>query len=355
MANALQPRPDEQMFASEANLGEIQPFPDIPRGWGLTFLNPDQGGNGGFPPMEWVNALNARIDSAIQYFVQRGVSEWRATTPYAVGSVVSLDALIFRSARAHSNVRPGSDASTWIQLADAVSALQLAPPGMFGLFATPNTPPGWLRMNGATLSRLTYSALYGAIGTTFGAPDSGTFSIPDWRGEFVRCWDDGRGVDPGRGFGTWQGASFQSHQHGGTALFVGDHTHGANAWTDAQGFHGHAAWTDAQGWHEHNIHDPGHNHPFTNNQTAGGNQSGYQLANSAPVWRLTEVSATGIQILGEGNHTHNVGIHGDGNHAHNVGVSVAAAGGHSHAIQTDWQGGTETRPRNVAPLACIKY
>lgn len=335
MANTLLVRPDEELFASAANSGEVRPFPDIPRGWGLTFDNPDSGGNGGFPPMEWFNALLARIDAATNYFLQRGVSEWRGTTLYAVGSVVSLDALLFRSTRAHSNVRPGSDATTWIQLADAATALQLAPPGLFGLFATPTPPAGWLRMNGAALSRLTYSNLYAAIGTMYGAPDSSTFAIPDVRGEFIRCLDDGRGVDPGRGIGNWQGASFQSHWHGGTALFVGDHAHGASAWTDVQGWHGHA------------VVDNGHLHPLgfgVISDQPGGGPPWASIGGNPSAYRYQTAAATA-----------NIGIAGDGLHAHNVGVSIGAAGGHQHAIQTDWQGGTETRPRNIALLACIKY
>lgn len=335
MANALLVRPDEEVFASAANTGEVRAFPDIPRGWGLTFDNPDDGGNGGFPPMEWFNALLARIDAATNYFLQRGVSEWRGTTLYAVGSVVSLDALLFRSTRAHTNVRPGSDATTWIQLADAATALQLAPPGMFGLFATPNTPAGWVRMNGAALSRLTYSALYGAIGTMYGAPTSSTFAIPDVRGEFIRCLDDGRGVDPGRGIGNWQNDAFRSHWHGGTALFVGDHTHGASAWTDVQGWHGHA------------VVDNGHLHPLgygVVSEQPGGGPPYAATGGNPSAWRYQTAMATA-----------NIGIAGDGNHAHNVGVSIGAGGGHQHTIQTDWQGGTETRPRNIALLACIKY
>jgi phage-related tail fiber protein len=335
MANTLLVRPDEQVFASAANTGEVRAFPDIPRGWGLTFDNPDDGGNGGFPPMEWFNALLARIDSATNYFLQRGVAEWRATTLYAIGSVVSLDALLFRSTRAHTNVRPGSDATTWIQLADAATALQLAPPGLFGLFITPTPPAGWLRMNGAALSRLTYANLYAAIGTMYGAPDSSTFAIPDVRGEFIRCLDDGRGVDPGRGIGNWQGDAFRSHWHGGTALFVGDHIHGASAWTDVQGWHGHA------------VVDNGHLHPLgfgvISDQPGGGPP--YAATGGNPsAYRYQTAPATA-----------NIGIAGEGNHAHNVGVSIGAGGGHQHAIQTDWQGGTETRPRNIAFLACIKY
>ena len=66
--------------------------------------------------------------------------------------------------------------------------------------ATP--PTGWLKCNGAAISRTAYAKLFAAIGTVFGAGDGfTTFNLPDLRGEFVRGWDDGRGVDGGRAFG----------------------------------------------------------------------------------------------------------------------------------------------------------
>lgn len=42
---------------------------------------------------------------------------------------------------------------------------------------------------------------------------STTFAIPDVRGEFVRGWDDGRGVDTGRVFGKFQADDLKNHTH----------------------------------------------------------------------------------------------------------------------------------------------
>jgi microcystin-dependent protein len=75
-------------------------------------------------------------------------------------------------------------------------------------------PSGFLKANGAAVSRTTYAALFTAIGTTYGAGDgSTTFALPDMRGEFMRGWDDGRGVDSGRAIGTAQEDQFQAHRH----------------------------------------------------------------------------------------------------------------------------------------------
>jgi microcystin-dependent protein len=92
--------------------------------------------------------------------------------------------------------------------------IEVQPAGMVAFFGNSSAPSGWLKCNGATVSRTTYSDLFAAIGTTYGAGDgSTTFGLPDLRGEFLRGLDDGRGVDSGRGIGTAQSAAFQSHSH----------------------------------------------------------------------------------------------------------------------------------------------
>lgn len=52
------------------------------------------------------------------------------------------------------------------------------------LFCTPvAVPAGFLECNGTAVSRVTYSALFALIGTTFGVGDgSTTFNLPDFRG-----------------------------------------------------------------------------------------------------------------------------------------------------------------------------
>lgn len=86
--------------------------------------------------------------------------------------------------------------------------------GAVQLFARSTPPPGWLPANGAWVSRTTYRDLFAAIGTTFGAGDgSTTFNLPDLRGEFLRGWDAGRGIDPGRSIGSSQESALQAHTH----------------------------------------------------------------------------------------------------------------------------------------------
>ncbi|EON4576891.1 phage tail protein [Escherichia coli] len=59
--------------------------------------------------------------------------------------------------------------------------------------ATP--PTGWLKCNGAPFSAEEYPELAKAYPTN---------KLPDLRGEFIRGWDDGRGIDSGRGILTAQ-------------------------------------------------------------------------------------------------------------------------------------------------------
>ena len=77
-----------------------------------------------------------------------------------------------------------------------------------------NAPSGFLKCNGQLISRTTYASLFAVVGTTYGAGDgSTTFAVPDLRGEFIRCLDDGRGVDPGRLIGSSQADDNKSHAH----------------------------------------------------------------------------------------------------------------------------------------------
>lgn len=68
--------------------------------------------------------------------------------------------------------------------------------------ATP--PAGWFECNGSPFNtnwcpRLAAAYPWGRL--------------PDLRGEFIRAWDNGRGIDPGRGILSWQNCEIQQHNH----------------------------------------------------------------------------------------------------------------------------------------------
>ncbi|EKG2433113.1 tail fiber protein [Escherichia coli] len=68
--------------------------------------------------------------------------------------------------------------------------------------ATP--PTGWLKCNGAAFSAEEYPELAKAYPTN---------KLPDLRGEFIRGWDDGRGIDSGRTLLNWQPHTILDHAH----------------------------------------------------------------------------------------------------------------------------------------------
>ena len=65
-------------------------------------------------------------------------------------------------------------------------------------------PAGWLKCNGAAFTASQYPKLAQAYPA---------LKLPDLRGEFIRGWDDGRGVDTGRGLLLAQGGMSFDHRH----------------------------------------------------------------------------------------------------------------------------------------------
>jgi microcystin-dependent protein len=152
-------------------------------------------------------------------------------------------------------------------------------------------PSGYLAADGQAVSRITYSALFEAIGTTFGTGNgTTTFNVPDLRGQFIRGWDGTKGIDSGRVFGSTQLDLFGSHNHASSV----------------------------------SLSDPGHEHTVKHSNALWGVSGGGFVGGSAPYQdgtNMTGVSGTGISVS----------------------VSIGSSGG------------TETRPKNVALFPLIKY
>lgn len=105
------------------------------------------------------------------------------------------------------------------------------PVGASIIWNASSPPANYLEENGASLSTSTYATLFAAIGYTFGGAGA-SFNLPDSRGEFVRGWDDGRGVDPARTLGSTQAAALGSHSHN-TGIGAIDNTAGIYGFTAA--------------------------------------------------------------------------------------------------------------------------
>lgn len=71
---------------------------------------------------------------------------------------------------------------------EAKNSLSKAMPvGMVVAFASNSDPEGYLLCNGAAVSRTTYAALFGVVGTTYGAGDgSTTFNLPNLTDRFIQ-------------------------------------------------------------------------------------------------------------------------------------------------------------------------
>jgi len=98
---------------------------------------------------------------------------------------------------------------------NTINGLVFVPAGCVFYTASATVPDGYLPADGRLVSRGgIYENLFRAIGTTYGGNGNPNFNLPDLRGEFVRGWDNGRGIDSGRVLGpTAQGHSIASHSH----------------------------------------------------------------------------------------------------------------------------------------------
>ncbi|MBR9765340.1 MAG: tail fiber protein [Rhodobacteraceae bacterium] len=152
----------------------------------------------------------ARAEALMAWFTQTGAPQLAAMASF-------LDSIV-------------GEAET---LVDAVAALRdevdleaLVPTGQVGTFYAVDAPAGWLALRGQVVERAAYPALWafaeasgaldesGADVAQFGPGDGATtFRLPDARGEFLRGWDDGRGVDAGRALGTAQTDANRAHHH----------------------------------------------------------------------------------------------------------------------------------------------
>lgn len=122
------------------------------------------------------------------------------------------------------------------QLAEAIELIagRAVPVGTKITIMGSSAPAGFLKINGALLTRAAFPALWAhaeasnmlvteaAWASNMGSFSSGdlatTFRLPDARGIFERAWDDGRGLDAGRVLGSWQDSANRSHTHSATMV-----------------------------------------------------------------------------------------------------------------------------------------
>jgi microcystin-dependent protein len=132
------------------------------------------------------NGSNTAIHPHDDNEVDLGSSSYEYKDLYVDG-VAYLDAVGFGST---SITLPTADGSAdQVIKTDGSGALgwtsiSSTPSGAIMMYAGGSVPSGWLFCNGAAVSRSTYSALFSAISTAYGAGDgSSTFNLPDFGGK----------------------------------------------------------------------------------------------------------------------------------------------------------------------------
>jgi len=174
------------------------------RGWGIV-------GASEHPSLEDFNAAMYAMSQFIAYQHQMGVPEWHAEQEYHIGSICTHNGESYQSLQ-NANIGSQPPSAKWTPVLTSKnglanlglgegSALPVGVPVPWPL-ATP--PTGWLKCNGSPFNPSSYPALAAVF-------PSGV--LPDLRGEFIRGWDDGRGVDGGRNIMSSQSDTLQDHGH----------------------------------------------------------------------------------------------------------------------------------------------
>lgn len=190
-----------------------------------------------------ISGLSANV-SGVVTIAHGGTGATDAATARVNLGVAPINSPAFSGNPTYSVVPPPTDNSatlstnTWVQgalnnrlsnyptntaMANAIASSMPVPAGAVMAFAMSTPPARWLECNGRMLEAAAYPELFAAIGSTYGGvfvPPAGApgerplfemfgfrglgFAIPDLRGEFIRGWDHGRGIDANRQFGSSQ-------------------------------------------------------------------------------------------------------------------------------------------------------
>jgi len=116
-------------------------------------------------------------------------------TPCDLGT--SVEILAFKSFKV-------ADTYTKAELQALLATASGVPVGAMLPFPRGVLPPGFLEVDGSQFDPLMFPDLAAFLGGS---------KLPESRGEFLRGWDHGRGVDPNREIGSLQGDDIKAHTH----------------------------------------------------------------------------------------------------------------------------------------------
>lgn len=183
---------------------------------------------------------------------------------------------------------------------------------------------GWMKCDGRSLSRTTYALLFNVIGTTFGAEDSSTFKLPDYRGMVPGIAGQPTFSNNANPTIYALGDKTGEQQHKLTVDEMPTHNHGTQTdlsgappelynLTSTEGQHSHT-YTDPG--HTHNITDPGHAHSYFNEpfqHDVAVSLTTTDTADNINQTQTTSSNTTGISI---NTSTIGITINSNGAHAH---------------------------------------
>ena len=247
----------------------------LPQGWGFDYERPREISPGvpdpDYKPVgrEEMNGVLFMATQAIGEIQLQGAASWSSLgAPYPINAVVYHNSRAWLSTAAPNNTEPGAVGASWIDAyqrrffssGEALPTANVGPiwhddynslmtwqsftangasytgyasqfVGRIEMDTQPTARTGYRRVGAETLalSRSQFAALrawglhngrFVAVGVWQAGTllmadnaDGVTFRAFDVRGEFPRFWDDGRGADAGRGFGSWEEDQLKSHTH----------------------------------------------------------------------------------------------------------------------------------------------
>jgi microcystin-dependent protein len=256
-----------------------------------------------------------------------------------------------------------SSTSVWVNA-------QPVPAGVISQFAGASAPSGYLLCDGSAVSRTTYSALFAALNTTYGAGNgSTTFNIPNLQnripvGKGADVAFDVLGETGGSKTVTLSEANMAAHTHSGstgnqsadhshsgsTGTVSADHTHSGSTGTVSAGHthdgttgnqsadHTHTGTTGNQSA-AHTHAGPSHQHTITviDSRTSlqrGTGTTGTNTPDAPVTSKGTSFSGTQNTGTASSNHTHDITTGGvSANHTHSF-TSGGQSANHIHSFST---------------------
>lgn len=208
------------------------------------------------------------------------------------------------------------------------------PVGAIFAFPSEKIPEGFLPCEGQELSKMQYPELFQLIGTTFGGTAI-TFCLPDLQGQFIRGLDRDGNIDYDengniRAVGSFQKHSFQGHSHMADTSVLE---------ISSGGSHDHDLY-----WSEFKVRDYSIN-DFNNHEQC----FAMPFADKDDHQYFGRTSASAFTKDGttvDGTHTHSVVMKENSNF---IGYPISSSFG---SVENNIS--SETRPRNVALIFCIK-